>query len=399
MKRTDFLTKLIAVLLFLAFAAYVGVYTYRALSDQTVTAEAVATSVAVDGSASGLVVRSEMLLQSSEPYLDVTAADGVRVAAGGQLGMAMNSETGLERSSRMHELELEISRIRTILGDIRSADDLTSRDSSLRTAVLNLTGAVARRDFSTLDLAAVNLSSLVLAGGSAATEEDLARLQAELDSLQNSSSADTRRLEAEESGIFSSVVDGWEHLTPADLNGVTPSKLQKLIEEKEEAPEGCFGKLVTDYNWYFAAAMSSVDAANLRPGGSAMLDFGKYYGTPIKATVVSISRQEEGSVAVVFRCNTALEETLSMREVSAQVIFEVYEGIRIPTQAIRTDAEREITYVWVITAMQLERKDVEIIYAGDGFAVVKRSADADALREGNTVVVSGQDLYEGKLMG
>ena len=87
-----------------------------------------------------------------------------------------------------------------------------------------------------------------------------------------------------------------------------------------------------------------------------------------------------------------------MREVSASVVFGSYSGIRVPAQAVRTDEETEATYVWTVTAMQLERKDVEIIYAGDGFVIVRRGSEPGSLREGNTVVVSGKDLYEGKIM-
>ena len=81
------------------------------------------------------------------------------------------------------------------------------------------------------------------------------------------------------------------------------------------------------------------------------------------------------------------------------VIFESYSGIRIPAQAVQTDPETESTYVWCVTAMQLERKDVTVIYEDEDFAIVARDSAADALREGNTVVVRGHELYEGKVMG
>ena len=45
MKRTDRLTTILALVLFLAFLAYVGAYAWRALTDRTVTAEATLTSV------------------------------------------------------------------------------------------------------------------------------------------------------------------------------------------------------------------------------------------------------------------------------------------------------------------------------------------------------------------
>lgn len=399
MKRTDRLTIFIALLLFLAFAAYVGVYGYTSLAERSLTAQASAASVAVDGTASGIVVRSEQLLTSGERYIDIAAADGQRIAAGGTLALAMSSQTGLERANRMHELELEISRISALLGISGRANDLTVRDANLRRSLLELSAAVARGEFSQLDLAAAQLGSLVLVNGSGVNQQQLDALEAELNSLRSSSSADTTALLAPGSGTFSSAADGWEHLQPNDLSALQPEDISALIDSRRELPDGCYGKLVTGYTWYFAAVMDAVDAENLRKGRYATLDFGKYYSDPVYAVVDHISpADKEGNVAVVFRCDTALSDTLAMRQVSAQVIFEEYDGIRVPSRAIRTDDKEQSTYVWVITAMQLERKDVEIIYAGEGFCLVKREARSNALREGNTVVVEGQDLYEGKLM-
>jgi hypothetical protein len=81
------------------------------------------------------------------------------------------------------------------------------------------------------------------------------------------------------------------------------------------------------------------------------------------------------------------------------VVFEHYSGIRIPSQAVQTDPETESTFVWCVTAMQLERKELEIIYSDAGYVIAARQSSPGALREGNTVVVSGKNLYEGKVMG
>ena len=103
-------------------------------------------------------------------------------------------------------------------------------------------------------------------------------------------------------------------------------------------------------------------------------------------------------MAVVFRCDTALADTLAMRCVPANVVFATYSGIRVPAQAVQYDRESGTHFVWCVPAMQLERKDVEVVYADSDIAVIAESTAADALRDGNTVVVSGQDLYEGKIM-
>ena len=395
MKRTDRLTTILALVLFLAFLAYVGAYAYRALTDRTVTAEATLTSVTEEGTSSGIVVRRETVLESQEPYIDITASEGGKIAAGGTVALAMQSEAGLARASRIHALEQEIERVSAALAGAASAEDLTVRGEKVRSAVIELTGAVARRDHTRLPGAAIALRSLVFSEGGA-TRQELEALQRELSGLHGSALADTSEITARESGVFSAAADGWEHLTPEVLDGLTPDRLYALIDSRANVSPDCFGKLVTDYVWYYAAVLPHSDAEFLTAGGFVTLDFGKNYVSGVPACVESVSAPAGGEVAVVFRCDTALADTLPMREVSAEVIFGQYSGIRVPGEAIQTDGGE--TYVWVITAMQLERKNVSVLYTGDGFCVVERGSASDALREGNTIVVSGTELYEGKVM-
>lgn len=400
MKRTDRLTNLIALLLFLALAAYIAAYAARALGGATVTAEALAADFDLSGVASGIVIREERVLTSGETYIDVTAAEGARVAAGATIATAVSSEQGLERANRMHALEREIGRVSSALQGMRSAEDLTTREASMTSAARALAAAVARHDAGTLDSASLNFEALLLgAEDGAVSAERLAALERELQSLKTSTSSDTQTLTAEVSGVFSAAVDGYEHLGSADLRDLTPSALEDMINNGRETVGGAYGKLISDYHWYFAAVMSAVDAANLRAGRTATLNFGRWYSADVHARVLSVSAAENGNAAVVFRCDTALADTLSMRAVSATVVFDSYSGIRVPAQAVRVDEETEGAFVWTVTAMQLERKNVEIIYAADDFVIVRRASDPGALREGNTVVISGDDLYEGKIMG
>ena len=402
MRKTDRFTRFTAAILFLAFAAYIGVYIYRAITDNTVTAEAMATTVSISGVATGLIVREETVLESSEKYIDLAVRSGTKVGAGQTVARAMSSETGLERASRMHELELEIERVSAALSGQSGGSDLSKRDEALKSAIISLTTDVARHDFIDMESDALGLRTLLFGDGeNAASESHLRQLEAELFSLQNSSSSDTTDLVCEVPGVFSGVVDGYEHVTSADIKSLTPAILQELIDSGETPGAGAYGKIVTDFNWYFAAVMDESHMANLSLGAAVSLNFGRYFSEDVAATVYYVGTVSDGSVSVVFKCSEALSDTLNIRECSAIVTFEEYSGIRIPSEAIQFDDENPNnvrTYVWVVTAMKLERKSISILYAGDGFVLVERAAAANALREGNTVVVSGTDLYAGKMM-
>lgn len=399
MKRTDKMTNFIAILLFAAFAVYAAVYAIHAVRDTTVTADAVSADVTLGGLATGIVIRKEVVLTSGEKFIDITAKDGSKVAAGTPLATAMRSEAGLDRAARMHELELEISRISAALKELDSASDLTTRDEALRSAVDNITSSVARHELDHIDSLSLNLRSLLFsANASGASEEELSALLSELDSMKNSSSSEASVLTAQNSGYFSTLIDGYENLSDDNLSGISPSSLEKMIDNPGAIPSGAFGKLILSYQWYFAAVMDVDDASNLTVGKTATLNFGRYYGSNIGTRVVSISAPENERVAVVFRCSSALSDTLSMRCVSANVVYEEYSGIRVPVQALHTDSESNEQFVWVITAMQLERKPVNVLYYDDDFAIISRDVSVNSLREGNTVVVTGKSLYEGKIM-
>ena len=399
MKRTDKLTTFIAILLFAAFLIYGAAYAVRAIGDTTVTAEAVTAELRPGGVASGIVIRDETVLTSGEKYIDVTARDGAKVAAGAELATAMGSEAGLARANRAHALEQEIARISAALDELDSAEDLTTRDEALRSAVEGITAAVARHELSGMDGDALNLRSLLFGSGAAGvTREELRALEKELATLRSSSAEDTSVLCAETGGTFSTLVDGYESLSPAALDGLTPGTLRSLLKKETAIPAGAYGKLVSSFRWYFAAEMTEEDAERLAVGRTVTLNFGRWYGADVFAKVLSVSAPENGSVAVVFCCDTALADTLAMRSVSAEVIYSAYSGIRVPAEALQTDEETGETYVWCVTAMMLERKNVSVIYGDEDFAIVSRDGTADALREGNTVVVRGSGLYEGKVM-
>ncbi|MBQ9412996.1 MAG: hypothetical protein IJU29_07880 [Oscillospiraceae bacterium] len=397
MRRTDRLTKLTAALLFLALLAYLGVYVFRALRSATVTAQAVDAEMTAVVNASGLLVREERVLTSACRYVDVTAAEGARAAAGSVLASASDREEALKRNERIRELETELARISSVHEAAEAAGDPASRASFLNASAAGLAAAAARHDLGALDKSLVQLETLLLpAEGWDHSPERQAALEQELFSLRSASEADVLR--APVSGVFSREVDGYEHLVPSLLEDLTPSGLRSLTDSRLSPDPSAYGKLAEDYRWYLAAAVSADDAALLEPECAVTLSFGRYLSRSVSAKVVSVSEPEGGTAAVVFLADTCLSETLPLRTVSVQVRLGTSSGVRVPSQAVRTDEETGERYVWAVTARVLERKTVEPLYTGSDYTIVRRDTGPDALRAGNTVVVSGEDLYVGKVM-
>lgn len=398
MKKTNTTINIAMAVLFAAMALYLGVYIFQSTQQSYVTAPAVVVTVNESGQASGCVVREEQLLTSDREYISFSVDNGKEVARGGEVAIGVSSPEALERASRVRELETEITYVSNLLSSMNNSSGMTEQDTAVRSAILELSAAVGSGDTTGLDGICMKLSSLLFSGDAATvTQSDLDALQAELHQLQ-SAGGNGGSITAPVSGLFTTVTDGYEGLTYADLADLTPDGVAALSERKTAVADNVIGKIVSSKKWYFAAAMQQADAERLSPGGSATLNFGRHYSKAINATVLSISDVVDGEVAVVFACNTALADTLAMREATAEVVYAEYTGIRVPLKAVHMDEDGN-TYVYVITAGQLEEKRVEILYQTGDYCLVARGTESNSLREGNEIVVSGKRLTDGKVVG
>lgn len=378
--------------------AYLGFYLVQALGNTIVTSPALMTTITETASMSGIAVREEQVLSSDRAYVFVAAEDGAEVSKDAVLASAMDSEEALERAGRRRELQNEISRVETLLSGLTSADDLTERDAAVHKAVLDLSACIARGELGSADSAGVALSSLVFGtDGTAATQEDLAGLQAELSSLESGTWPDSEDITAPESGLFTTMLDGYEALTPDDLSGLNTTGLKALLNTQPASDDGAIGKLVTGWRWYFAALMKESDAESLTPGDYVNVTFGRHYSGRVSMRVESVSVANGGQCAVVFSSLHALADTLSMREADAEVVKSEETGLRVPLRAVHVDDEGR-SFVYIASAGLVEVKYVEIEKDAGDYVLVAVSSDASGLREGNEIIVQGRNVYEGMVI-
>lgn len=398
MKKTDTFTKLIAGVLFAAVACYLFGWLWHSTHTNVVTAPVEAVSITDSAEADGIAVREETLLSSPRQYVSVQAEDGKSAASGAVLAVAMDSETALERMNHIAELKLEIQSLQTVLAGVSTADsDVTARDADIRAAVLSLSGSVARGDLTGAASASMDLTSLVFqVDSSAASQSQLDTLTKELAGLQRTGSADSTNVTAPAAGIFSRSTDGYEALNAEAVQNLTVARLETLFSAREDTAADVFGKLVTSPKWYFASEVDAGHAALLTAGKKVYLQFPRYYNDDIPAKVESISAAENGKCVVLFSSERALADTLAMRRATAQIVFSETQGLKVPLKAMHVDDSG--TYVYCLTAQQVEKKQVKILSTEDDFYIVAVGTDSDALREGNTLIVSGKDIYKDKVI-
>ena len=392
----DTLGKTVAAVLVVLLSLYIAIPVVRQVTGRYETEPVTYITVTESGNTSGVIVRAEKLLSTNMPYVSLLAENGEEVAANSAVAVAVQNQSSLDVAHRAGEVETEINYLRSLLSRLSTASDNAEQETAVRSAVYRLAEASMEEDAGELDSSVATLSTLLRGGASENSEEELNALIKEMEDLRGSLS-ERDYLYAPAAGVFSAETDGFESLTPAVLDGITPEGVENLRTQGSDVPDDVIGKVVTNHAWYYAAVMAEKDSDRLRVGDVTSLDFGYRSSRTVRATVRSISPTDRsGRVAVVFRCSSALAKTLSLRLAEAEVVFRSYSGLRVPKKAVHVEDEK--TVVYTVSAGQMERKVVDILYTGEDFYLVEAGSEGSSLRAGNELIISGKDLKDGNVV-
>lgn len=361
---------------------------------------------AVDGlSVSGVIIRNEKIITSdSGGTLHFITQDGSRVAKGGIVADIYESANASVTVNRIAELQKSIYDIEEMqsYNDVQAAD-LSLANSKVKNALNSLVRQTANGDFGTATeqggelLSALNRRQLIT-GEQTDFSEQLAALNAELQSLESSLPASIGKISADTSGYFVSASDGYETvLSGIDLSIVTPEFLDSMAPAEVSA--NAIGKIVSDYEWYIAATVSINDSLKYKEGDTLTVKTA-LKSTPelsVKVNRINISENTDRAV-VVLSCQQMNSELATMRTGTITLVSKTYNGLRIPRKSLRVvDGQ---TGVYVLSGITLKFVGVEVIFNEEDYIICSQEkSNESVLRLYDEVVVKGKRLYDGKIVG
>lgn len=426
MKHNSLGTKVLMIAVTLALAAYFGFQAVRYFSDPLTTTLAYHYRVEETLNLSGYVVREEVLLpEESSGLLQIQREEGERVSTGGTVAAVYADQSALDRQTEIEALELRAEQLRYAREAALGEEVVQKLDAQIRQHLLDYRTAVTAEHYRDAEKQGASLRNQVLKRdySGADTEEldaQIAAVEAQIKDLNAQGGGKVRRITAGESGLFSSVVDGYESvLTPELLEGLTPAALAGV--KPEDGAGAHVGKLVQGKYWYYAAAVTEETAVALQKaekelqarGESLLLRFAKGVERDLPVRIASVSEAENGRVVLVLEGDTYLAQLTLLRQQSAQVIHNTVEGIRVPKEALRivnrtqteedgTEKEIQVTGVYTVVGLEAGFKPVEILYTDDHFILVEPNPPADReaqrLRAGEEIIVTARNLYDGKVV-
>lgn len=402
MKSSSAVFRALSVALLAAVALYFGVQGYRYLTDPYSATLAYRSSSEESISLSGWLVRDEEPLQGPSGTLQQMLREGEKAAAGETVVTVYSDAAALGTVSQIQEQELQLEQLQFALASYLDSDAALKLDSSITDSILTLRGELADGDYST---ASENISALKAAilkrshtyASSEEIQSGIDQTQAELARLRASLSGAVS-VKAEKPGIYSAACDGYESvLTPDTLESLTVSQLSQLTAG---AKGSALGKLIYGDTWYYAAAVTNEQAAQLRTGQSVTLRFAKGLDADVPATVSSIGADEGGQQLLILRCDRYLPQTTQLRHQQAELVLSSYSGIRIPANALRVNEDGQ-PGVYCVVGSLARFKPVDVVYQGDGYTLVRASKSAEGsaiLRAGDEVIVTASEIEPGKVI-
>ena len=313
----------------------------------------------------------------------------------------------MARKEEIRALELEIELLQYAMTQTDETAGTAELETNVVDTVVALRADTAAGEFNRLEERVMALKQALLKRdytyGQGVDPARLSDLSAQLRALQNQSAQETSQVTADWAGTFSAQVDGYETLiTPERVAEMTPSSLLALAQSKVRGDENAVGKLITDSKWYFVLTMPQKEAGRLEEGKRAQVRFTGDFGQDVDMLVESISKPEEGLVAVLLSSDRYLAATTLLRQQTVEIIFETFDGLRVPKAAVRMEVGQSgvtRTGVYAVVNGRAEFKQVEILVEGSQFYVVRPTdADRTVLRAGDEIITRARDLYDGKIV-
>ena len=401
MKKTSPLMKILPIAVLAAVLVYFAVQLYNYLSDPVNTTLVVAGQAEDTIALNGWLLRDEEVLPAQNGTLSRVRQEGERVGVGQVLARVYANDGALQTVSQIETLELQLQQLQFALTSYLNPDAALKLDTSITGDILTLRQSLTGGDYTAAegDIAPLKAAVLKRDHSYASQEEiqtEIKSVEGQIKSLEASLSGTT--VTARASGTYSAVCDGYETvLTKAFLEEVTPGKLARLRPVDEQSN---MGKLIYGDTWYYVVTLPEEQASYLKSQGAVTLRFAKGFDQNIRMQAVSVSAPEDGQAAVTLSCRKYLAQTTLLRHQAADVILRTYEGLRVPSNALRV-SEEGVTGVYCVDGSTAAFRPVTVLYQGQGYALVQPAegaSDTQTLRVGDEVIATAGALSDGKVI-
>ena len=423
------LTTLAGVLIaFLLLAAIYVVYqAAHILFPQNVYETALPAVISDTVEADGVLLFDESYVAGSG-NLGYLAADGERVSAGTAVAEVYSNASQASLRLQLNQLNDQIDLLQK--SQNTSALQLDTLLKERSSALYDLLDTLDDSDYEAVDddanayLLAQN-KLWVVTGEAANFTDQITALVQQSQSVQ-AQLGSPAQITAPQTGYFvRSSSSGRLNASADDILALNAQELQGYLQSDPVlALDGCAGKIVAGFTWRYVGVCTAKQGEKLlgqngKPLSTAVeISFPGQVENSLKATVTEVEiDQDSGLARFVLSCNSINGDVLCLNHARARISTGESTGLRVPAAAVHylkedgTEAETQgenyipgvyVKYGNIARFCKIDPVDADhpLISEDDYILVLPKGTDGSVsqVRLYDEIIVSGQNLYDGKLL-
>ena len=389
------------IVILLIFNIFCQILGFKSNSFVTEFAEYVSVNDCI--STEGIFVRDEQVVYGqNKGAIVLKLKSGEKASKDEEIAVYYDSAKDAEISSQIELLDAQIQDYTYVISQANEKNDTVKLDKEIVQLIYNISDSVSGGTFcDTSDLISDIKSKVVRRS---LMYRDITPIVSKLDALklnqktlQAKLSGHTTSVYADFAGYFSKDVDGYETVfSSQNIDEITNEVFDNLSGYAVPVSNNAVGKLSTSFEWYFVCRMSGENAQRLINRFGSVKKLKVSFEHVSQNAAMSLDRfteQPDGSYIVVLKGTDVTEELLRARHSNADIILNTYEGIQIPTKALR-----QLDGEWgdyCLSGQRLIFKPVNIVYETDSYFI--SAADGLSSKEVfiyDEIVISGKGLTD-----
>lgn len=248
----------------------------------------------------------------------------------------------------------------------------------------------------------------VIRGGASELEDRIAILESQRSSMLERYAGNYVSCVTEKGGYFFpyTEIDGYEDtFTLSTLKSINADSLRAMMESKPaNVPDDAVGKMTFSHTRKIAAIADADICRSLEIGKEYYVKYDSY-NSEIPITLERIAAAINGEGVLVFSCNVMPNDFTYNRISEITLYTDVISGLKVPETAIYICDD--VRGIYVLKKGSLVFKRADVLYEKDGVCLIaEEPSDLDENYTGlpypkynDIIIISGKDLYEGKVLG
>lgn len=323
----------------------------------------------------GYIIREETIVKGSnyKNGMEQIKTEGERVAKGEAIFRYYSSgEENLV--SKIKDLDVRIDEALSKETTVFTSSDAKALEKQIENQIMQLRkeNSIQNINKTKKEISNNIVKKAKIAGDYSASGSYLKKLIDERSKYENQLNSGAEYVNSPVSGAVSYKVDGYEEvLSTNDFSKINVKFLEnlnlktgQLVSDSKES-----AKIINNFECYIACVLSTEQAMNAELDQAVKIRLSNH--EEIEGIVKYISK-EENKVVIIFKVDEQVQELVSYRKISFDIIWWSYNGKKIPNSAIgfETKNENQVAYITRTRNGYQDKVLIKILRQNDKYSIV-----------------------------